>query len=71
MTHDVEEAIHLADRIIVLSARPATMQATFDVPFPHPRKLSSPAVQELKVAILRELGVDSDSDRLMDESRAS
>ena len=61
VTHDVEEAIHLADRILVLSSRPATLQAAFDVPFPHPRKLSSPGVQELKVAILRELGVDSDS----------
>jgi len=61
VTHDVEEAIHLADRILVLSPRPATLQAVFDVPFLHPRKLSSPGVQELKVAILRELGVDSDS----------
>ncbi len=61
VTHDVEEAIHLADRIMVLSSRPATLQAVFDVPFPHPRKLSSRGVQELKVAILRELGVDSDS----------
>jgi ABC-type nitrate/sulfonate/bicarbonate transport system ATPase subunit len=61
VTHDVEEAIHLADRIMVLSSRPATLQAVFDVPFPHPRKLSSHGVQELKVAILRELGVDSDS----------
>ena len=51
----------LADRILVLSPRPATIQAAFDVPFPHPRKLSSRAVQELKVAILRELGVDTDS----------
>ena len=61
VTHDVEEAIHLADRIMVLSSRPATLQAVFDVPFLHPRKLSSPGIQELKVAILRELGVDSDS----------
>src|SRR6187431_3466890 len=61
VTHDVEEAIHLADRILVLSSRPATLQAVFDVPFPHPRKLSSAAVQELKVAILHERGVDSDS----------
>jgi ABC-type nitrate/sulfonate/bicarbonate transport system ATPase subunit len=58
ITHDVEEAIHLADRILVLSARPARIQATFDVPFPHPRRLASPKVQELRVAILRELGVD-------------
>ncbi len=60
ITHDVEEAIHLADRIIVLSARPARIQATFDVPFPHPRRLSSQQAQELRVAILRELGVDHD-----------
>ena len=62
ITHDVEEAIHIADRVIVFSARPTTIQATFEVPFPHPRKLSSPAVQELRVSILRELGVDNDSD---------
>jgi ABC-type nitrate/sulfonate/bicarbonate transport system ATPase subunit len=60
ITHDVEEAIHLADRILVLSARPGRVQATFAVPIAHPRKLSSPEVQELREAILRELGVDSD-----------
>jgi ABC-type nitrate/sulfonate/bicarbonate transport system ATPase subunit len=58
ITHDVEEAIHVADRILVLSQRPARIQAAFDVPFPHPRRLTSPAAQELRVAILRELGVD-------------
>ena len=67
----VEEAIHLADRIIVLSSRPATLKAAFDVPFPHPRNFSTPGLKELKVAILRELGVDTNADRLMDESRAS
>lgn len=59
VTHDVEEAIHLADRVVVLSPRPATTQAIFDVPFNHPRKLSSAEVQDLRVSILRELGVDS------------
>ena len=59
ITHDVEEAIHVADRVIVLASRPTTIQATFDVPFAHPRKLSSAPVQELRMAILRELGVDS------------
>jgi ABC-type nitrate/sulfonate/bicarbonate transport system ATPase subunit len=62
VTHDVEEAIHVADRVIVLSARPTTIQAMFEVPFPHPRKLSSPAAQALRVAILRELGVDNYAD---------
>jgi NitT/TauT family transport system ATP-binding protein/sulfonate transport system ATP-binding protein len=59
ITHDVEEAIHVADRVIVLSSRPTTIQATFDVPFAHPRRLSSAPVQDLRAAILRELGVDS------------
>jgi ABC-type nitrate/sulfonate/bicarbonate transport system ATPase subunit len=58
ITHDVEEAIHVADRILVLSPRPTRIQASFDVPFAHPRKLSSREAQELRVAILRELGVD-------------
>src|SRR3954471_16908556 len=40
VTHDVEEAIHLADRVLVLSERPATIRAAFDVPFPHPRRLT-------------------------------
>jgi ABC-type nitrate/sulfonate/bicarbonate transport system ATPase subunit len=57
ITHDVEEAIHLADRILVLSPRPARIQASFDVPFAHPRRVSSPEAQALRVAILRELGV--------------
>lgn len=57
ITHDVEEAIHLADRIMVLSQRPTMIQTTFDVPLQHPRKLSSPEAQELKEAILRELGL--------------
>jgi ABC-type nitrate/sulfonate/bicarbonate transport system ATPase subunit len=58
ITHDVEEAIHLADRIMVLSPRPARIQATFDVNLPRPRKLTSPESQELRVAVLRELGVE-------------
>jgi ABC-type nitrate/sulfonate/bicarbonate transport system ATPase subunit len=58
ITHDVEEAIHVADRILVLSPRPTRIQATFEVPFPHPRRLSSREAQELRVAILRELGVE-------------
>jgi ABC-type nitrate/sulfonate/bicarbonate transport system ATPase subunit len=58
ITHDVEEAIHIADRVLVLSPRPARIQASFAVRIPRPRKLTSPEVQDLRVAILRELGVD-------------
>jgi len=58
ITHDVEEAIHLADRIVVLSPRPTRIQTVFDVPFSHPRKISDRAAQQLRVTILRELGVE-------------
>ncbi|KQW81934.1 ABC transporter ATP-binding protein [Brevundimonas sp. Root1279] len=58
ITHDVEEAIYLADRIMVLSARPTVIQTTFEVDLPHPRKLSSPEAQRVRVAILRELGLE-------------
>ncbi len=57
ITHDVEEAIHLADRILVLSPRPTRIQASFEVKIPHPRRVSSPEAQALRVAILKELGV--------------
>jgi ABC-type nitrate/sulfonate/bicarbonate transport system ATPase subunit len=58
ITHDVEEAIHMADRVLVLSPRPTRIQSTFEVNIAHPRKLTSSEVQDLRVAILRELGVD-------------
>src|SRR3954466_7956596 len=57
ITHDVEEAIYLPDRILVLSPRPTTIQTTFHVDLPHPRKLSSPEAQGLREAILKELGL--------------
>jgi ABC-type nitrate/sulfonate/bicarbonate transport system ATPase subunit len=57
ITHDVEEAIYMADRIMVLSPRPTTIQASFHVDLPHPRKLSSPQAQSLRESILKELGL--------------
>ncbi|MGW8391917.1 ABC transporter ATP-binding protein [Pseudoduganella sp. HUAS MS19] len=57
ITHDVEEAIYLADRILVLSPRPTRIQASFEVDQPHPRKLSTPELQQLKEEILSQLGL--------------
>ncbi len=37
VTHDLNEAIALASRVIVLSRRPAEIVASVDVPFPYPR----------------------------------
>jgi ABC-type nitrate/sulfonate/bicarbonate transport system ATPase subunit len=57
VTHNVEEALHMADRVLVLSLRPTRIQASFELPFAHPRRLSSPELQGLKEAILAELGL--------------
>lgn len=40
ITHSVEEAIYLASRIVVVTARPARIKEIIDVPFPYPRDKS-------------------------------
>jgi NitT/TauT family transport system ATP-binding protein len=40
ITHSVEEAIYLSSRIVVVSARPASIRSIVDVPFPYPREES-------------------------------
>ena len=57
ITHDVEEAIYLADRIFVLSPRPTRIQAEFTVGHAHPRKMSHPELQQMKEDILVQLGM--------------
>jgi ABC-type nitrate/sulfonate/bicarbonate transport system ATPase subunit len=57
ITHDVEEAVYMADRVLVLSPRPTRIQASFDVSLPRPRRLASPEAQALREAILKQLGV--------------
>ena len=42
VTHNIEEAVLLADRIIVLGRNPAKIRADFDVPLDHPRDRSAP-----------------------------
>ena len=37
VTHDLDEAIHLSDRILVLKAKPGEVQELIEVPVPHPR----------------------------------
>ena len=59
VTHDVEEAVLLADRIVLLSPRPGRAVATVDVTLPRPRRRSDLAVVELRERALKALGADA------------
>ncbi|PYQ36324.1 MAG: ABC transporter ATP-binding protein [Acidobacteria bacterium] len=57
VTHDIEESCQLADRIVVLSARPGSIRRVVEVDLPHPRDLSSPRYLALRDSILEEIGL--------------
>jgi NitT/TauT family transport system ATP-binding protein len=57
VTHDIDEAVQLADRVVILSARPATIQQTVEIDIPHPRSLSSPQYLALRDGIFRQIGL--------------
>ncbi|MEK6282402.1 MAG: ABC transporter ATP-binding protein [Acidobacteriota bacterium] len=58
VTHDIEEAAQLADRILVLSDRPARICRELRVAIPRPRELTHPLVVETVHAILAEFGLE-------------
>ena len=43
VTHDIDEAVQLAGRVLVMSRRPATIQEDVDIDLPRPRDLNSAA----------------------------
>ena len=57
VTHDIEESVQLADRVVVLSARPGRVRRIVDIPIPHPRDLSDPRYIALRDEIFAEIGL--------------
>ena len=57
VTHDVDEALYLAGRALVLSPRPARILAEVPVDLPYPRHRGSARFAELRQQVLEELGL--------------
>lgn len=57
VTHDIDEAVQLADRVVVLSSRPAKIQQVVAIDIPHPRNISGPRYLELRDELLNRIGL--------------
>jgi sulfonate transport system ATP-binding protein len=54
VTHDIDEAIFLANRVVILKPRPGSIRGIVPIDLPYPRKKASGSFQELRVKILSE-----------------
>jgi ABC-type nitrate/sulfonate/bicarbonate transport system ATPase subunit len=57
VTHDIEESVQLADRVVVMSTRPARIRKIVEIDVPRPRDLSSPRYLALRDSIFEEIGL--------------
>jgi NitT/TauT family transport system ATP-binding protein len=57
VTHDIDEAVQLADRVVVLSSRPAKIEDILTIDIAHPRNISSPRYLELRDELLSKIGL--------------
>src|SRR5699024_6551090 len=63
VTHSIDEAIYLSDRVIILTARPAVVKKEISIPFPRPRKEAMLLTEEFlqwKKLIYQELSTEHD-----------
>jgi NitT/TauT family transport system ATP-binding protein len=57
VTHDIDEAVQLADRVVILSSRPAKIQKVLTIDISHPRNISSSRYLELRDELLNRVGL--------------
>jgi ABC-type nitrate/sulfonate/bicarbonate transport system ATPase subunit len=67
VTHDIDEAIYMSDRIVLMTPRPGRVERVIEVTMPRPRPRNSPQFLELRAAILESLHLTG---RAQDDPRA-
>ena len=58
VTHDIEEAVALSDRVVVMRPDPGRVYREYDVGIAHPRRRSAPEFQALKDEIIEALNLN-------------
>ncbi|MBR6293503.1 MAG: ABC transporter ATP-binding protein [Lachnospiraceae bacterium] len=64
VTHDVDEAIYMSDRVVVMSARPSKVEAVIDINLPRPRARAQDTFQEYRSQILNVLNLGGKVDEV-------
>ena len=70
VTHDLEEAISLADRVVVLTAGPATVKGTYTINLPRPRNVAEIRFEPRFVELYHEIWEDLRSEVMISYERA-
>jgi 1H-pyrrole-2-carbonyl-[peptidyl-carrier protein] chlorinase len=55
VTHYIDEAIYMSDRVVIMTPRPGRIERVLDVPLPRPRERNSPEFQKLRAEMLEAL----------------